>query len=1227
MDNNAEANDGRAQSQSEARFQQFVREFNNALTEQIRNIEANPDTSQGQKIQERKDLSAKQMNDLKEKLSFLERVKRARQNKTTVTETAEEQQKTAEKGLQNALAKAIISTKRGLKLTDDIKAQTILNALSHSPANAEHVGRIAEKLGPYITGSKDILITHKGEQESQFLKDLKSLRSIDLSAYESIRYEIESKPESFGLTVSETNKILPSGAKEQFEGQENTQNRTNREQELYVEDPYELYNIFSKDQRDFLHCLDSPEKFKDHVISKINSPDAEIIKAEYKKNIKEIYQGRENDIPGGQKLNELIDKKWLQDVTQQIEGELGLVMNQLLKRFQRDTSNKFFDELAGEDFLKGIITTQNRIRSVLQKLQQSLADIENDPKYSKGGKEEYKKIKLYKFFDKGHYVEESEEKGKTIPYYKFHPLLKPKEISLNDFAFQLTIQMDHISEQKKYLHDGRNIFKLPPGKDGFYNQLGEYAEKYSGTDIDEMMLLPDGDLALEAFQLYEKYLDEDFASLDWRHRPTEFTEQLEYVNTQLEQEIIEQMKLEYGSNFDEERIKAAIHTGVGMARAVFLTEPEKSGYADPVNSDGTGMIGSYGTNDAGALNALNPLHVELRWQGEHHMYMPYFVSIHGQKGLWDHKKTSDNMRNYFDSFKKGNTNLPDELFINKICGVTKAGGIFTRKGWRPELALAGHFRRKDVNGEKIVDAVETFKAMDYIGYEAIADFFNNRRMGEDILKAMEEATGRETPKQKSKREALVQERKKFFKFVYDKYFQKFDGPDFDGYMKNLRKTGEEKALRVVRGEVDENYEERTSEKGTCPAGSWEEQVELETSRIFLDRALVREVALRFPSKFLRIDRSRFQKDGISRWQKIQKELGMDRNEFDRVMKDFVFTETLLRKDASKKIKDQIYFDPDLTLDLNKVEIDYKQIDENTIKDLLEKTKGVDGNGRLLMTPERIKKVQAIYKAIKKNFLNGDFLDNEGKKAVKEYFFSFGVEDTDLSLMSFRGTGPRMVARSIKDTGILEQGAVPAISKLGRTLQIMAVDGSFSFEPIIKAMMTARQAFNEVHGTGDDYKFNYMIATAVINYFKKDSMAKPLLGLFGLGKINSLAAKYAGRSGAVWQWDTRDIDRFITTLESYRLLPKKAYDIFKVRGKDAEMVDGYWINPFNKKLIKKPWKVQKVDFEYNGARLRKEFGGMWYHYLAEAAHSLGLAAMAFIIWTFIKKALEELGGKK
>jgi|GEM_PF-1862772 len=1202
MDPRPETNEGGSRAQAEIQYKQFIDEFKNQLSEIMLRIENDPNITAEQKEQALKDEGAKLKTELQQKLTALENIRKSQPaDKTKLTEEAKKQEDDAKKGVREALAKTIIAADKGLEITKDKKAQAIISELSKTKIdNIEQLGKIAEKLGPYITGDKEILFSQKGQERTEFEKTIDSFKTEDPSAYEKIANSIKNRHETFAMTDEQANEKFPTEDKELIREAKKRESDSIREG-IFNRDLQEYYGRFSAEQQDFLHALYTPEGFRDYIKKKIDGDNAEKKQEiEKKKNsikqeITEVYRKQGKQIPSEQKLDEFADERWRQQVSHEIEGEMGGVINQLLLRLQQEGANKFYDELAQEDFMHGITTTRSAITNALQTLQKNLEFLEDDPDFQ---------IRLFKFVDQGHYIEEREKEGKTVAYPRLIPLLKPIPIGLKDFALQLTVDVSHLIEQRNYLHDSRVVFGHPPGKDGFYSGLAGYAEKYKGVDIDHIFLLPDGHLAQEAYYLYEKFLEEDFASTDWKHRPTQFTNELEYVNTQLENEIIKQMRLEYGKEYSEERIRAAVNIGVGLARGVFLTEPEKSAYADPVDNEGRGMVASYGTNDAGALNALNPLHIELRWQGEHHMFMYYFMPVTGEAGrTWDHRKMFDNMGKYFDSFIKGKGDLPDNLFINEMIGVTKAGGPFTRKGWRMDHSLEGYFKYKTVdlgNGKKlsIIDGLETFKAIDYLGYEPIDHFLTQEKMGKEVLSAKEGTV-------------LAQERKKLFEHIYNCYFKEFDGPDFEGYMKNLRDLGKEKALEQI------NNNHCLSPK----IGSFEEQIEYEISKIFLNRAVVREVALRFPSKFLRIDRGRFQKDGKSRWQQVQLELGMSRDEFNAAMKDFSFVEVLLRKDITQKIKDQLHLDP--SLDLNKIKINYDSLNEETIERLLTKTEGFGDNK---MTPERIERVKKIYRQIKKDFLdNKDFMNNEAFAAIKKYPYSFGVEDTALDLMAFRGTGPRMVARAIADTGILEQGAISTIGKLGRMLQQMAIDGKHDFSPIIEAMMKARQAFNDVHGTGDDYRFNYRLATAVIQYFKKDSMAKPLFGLFRIGRRNSIAAEYAGRSTAVWEWDSRDVDRFITAMESYRLIPKTYYDMFEVRKKGGEYENVFW--KIGNKVIKTPFKKLKTDYEWNAKRLRKEFGGDWKAITFDMVNQFLPLALGFLLWQYLKKSMEEAEGKK
>ena len=310
-----------------------------------------------------------------------------------------------------------------------------------------------------------------------------------------------------------------------------------------------------------------------------------------------------------------------------------------------------------------------------------------------------------------------------------------------------------------------------------------------------------------------------------------------------------------------------------------------------------------------------------------------------------------------------------------------------------------------------------------------------------------------------------------------------------------------------------------------------------------------------------------------------------------------------------------------------------KLDENTIRKLLLSVKGTNENGTRVITEERINEVVALNKVIRAKLSNG-FLDGKGAEEIRDYTFTFGLEDTDLSLMAFRGTGPRMIARALGDTGNIETNVIPWIIEMPRLLNKIAVSGKNDFTPIIEYLQKAQSSINQVHGTGDfgDFPYIYKIASAVIQYFKKDTVAKPLFGLFGMGRKNSMAAEYAGRSGSVWEWDSRDIDNFCVALEKYRLLPKNAYNLQQVSVEEGRYIGGerenIWIiNPITKKPFKTPFTKRKIDYKYNSAKLRKEFGGDFKAMAFDLINDILPLAIMFVLWQYIKKSLEESEGKK
>jgi len=1122
----------------------------------------------------------------------------------------------------------------------DPKSQILVDEITAKIKSGEITDRgaitIEQTIGKQLI--EGVVIGGKGQQQSEFDQGLKVLKQIDPQTADLLKKPLRDNAETFGTTAEEIDKKFEASTPEMTLTPEQQQmmEEDRNERDPFVRDKISYYQSrFTDEQLELISTFYSPEKFVDYMEQLSNETSdgkkdqAKVLeeKKKIEEHIKHYYEKNPEALKGEKlekKVQDDVERHWGEEVSERMNWRVSDIINQLFLELQQKSPHKFYEEIMQEDIFQGPAMIQKRIQAAINSLMTKVGQIEthkDDPLYQR-----LEKIKplLYRHMADKPWIDERD--GKKYPRLK--PLPYGENISASDFIQYLNTEIDHTIHKAEYFHNSRAIYGHPAGEKGFYNQLGGFAENMRGTDIDEIMLLPDGQYIMQAYQLYEKYLEEDFASLDWRHRPDQFQNQLERVNSKLEIEIFDQLKKFY-PHLTKERVRNIVNSAVGISRGMFLTESEKSAYADPVDAEGKGMVASYSTNDAQSLNVFNPLHNALRWQGEHNWNMMYFMPVEGQPGkMWEHKKAWNNMARYMDTFLAGKGRdkgeLP-ELFADAMMDINNVGGPNKRKGWRMNYSFDGHYVWDPDN---TINAPKTFKAMEAIGYEGIAHLINSDEMWSKLL----EATDKTAPDQ-------AKERKDLFRYLYKRYFcedqNKFQESDLDNYLAKLRVQGEKNTLaKIKKNKGTTSYGEESIIKG-----SWEEQVTYETSKLFMKNTKAHYVAARMPSKFLRIDRNRFTENGVSRWERIQKELNKDKGwdiaEFDLVMKDLTMTEMLFRREISRQIREQMSFNKDLKL--NEIENLPSKLNEAMIRKLLSK----DSLGKNEFKSEKdIQRVVDLWRHINKDYNNEQFLDGEGTAKIKEYKFTFGLEDTDISLIPYRGTGPRMIARAIKDIGSVEATVTPWLLNMPNIMNEIAVSGKHDFSPIIEYMRKAQKAIFDIHGTDEAQKFIYKLSGTVINYFKKDGMAKPLFGLLRLGQKNSIAAEYAGRSTAVWEWDSRDIDRFAVALESYRLLPKNAYDLNKTERAKLDKKTGKWVEGGftggqpEDRWIKlpglKPFKFGKkrhVDWEWNAARLRKDHGADWKAISWDMFNQFVPLAIAFLLWKYIKDAMDEASGKK
>lgn len=950
----------------------------------------------------------------------------------------------------------------------------------------------------------------------------------------------------------------------------------------------QLYSNYFKEDKEFIRAIYQPERFK------------ELVKITIEEKKKELQTNVH--VPHGTDIEQMAR----QEASEEIEAKLIHTVGKLFTRLDFSKSSEFFEPIIQQDFMHGIQTTMQTLGSAIRQLRTSI-EIEERSSGS-----EFAQIKLFKKAEQVLTTEDveysvGEGKNKATsnkPRFRLSPLSREEQVSLSDYVGYLNLVFDHYVHVREYTHNARAILYHPAGEHGFFGELQRFAEHMTTPSFDEMMLLPDAQIFKDAVQLYDKYLDEQFAKQDWKHTPFMFSEERGSVLTKLEQEVLDALRLMYPSEkIDDGRLRSALSMAVGASRGIFMNEVEKAAFADPhLNADGSPSYASYYTNDTAAINTLNPLHTFYRWQSQQSLSPLLFLPIdHFEKGAeykpWDHHEMWNKMKAYRESFIKGRKELgSEELLIDFMVNIGNVGGPAQRKGWRMLYSNEGNFVYKGETNE--LDVLKTWKALENIGYEAIHDLVVAPRIKETFLNKN------------------TSERKEFFDYLFEHYYSG-DVSDFDAYWNKLRKQSEVSIRkRIIEGKIS-------------PA-SLNEQIELETSQLFLYGSISRLIARRFPTKFIRIDRDRFQNEGVSRWKSVREAMHMSLDDFDKVMKDLLIAEGMLRKEVSTKMRREtahggVKFE-DLSIDFH--------LTGDKIRDLLKSTR--EGN-RAGISDERIKKAIDVFDVINSKYAqNTEFLDDFAKYIKdKKYKYTFGLDDTDFSLIPMKGAGNRVIARALSDAAAIENNVIKEVTNFENLLRDASTNGKKDTSQIVASLKKIKSTLEGVHGAEFGQKVVHHLAAMAINFFKKDAAAKTGFGLFTMGGRTSIAAEIAGRSTAVWEWDAREIDLFCIALESNAILPKEPYDL--VTQPKSEPI--WFTVPFTNRVIKLPDKLKffgkeislftkrKADFEWNSSTLRKQFGADGLHIAWDMLNRYVPVALALLLFYFIKKAFDESFGDK
>lgn len=908
-------------------------------------------------------------------------------------------------------------------------------------------------------------------------------------------------------------------------------------------------------------------------------------------------------------------------VSKEIERKTVELFGKLYTRLDHEKPSEFFHEIEQQDIMRGILPVKNELKRRMTLLSTEIERAEEEGIIKDPG--------LYQRVELKANIEDMSAKAKdgthVKPRYRIVPFTQPRGTEASHFIHYLDQIVDQYVEARKYTHNARAIFLHPvDAEKGFYSQLAQFANDMSTVDFDQMMALPDNEVFRDAFSMYDKMVEETFASNDWRHFPSMFELKQNSVHTQVEEDVLGQLKKMYKNRTDitDARLEAALSMAVGASRGMFLNEIEKAAFADPhLTETGAPTFASYYNQDASALIAFNPMHQYYRWQGTNTIDPILFLPVENMKSnktfQGSHRELWAKMQAYKDSFVNGRKPGIDgeTLFADYVVNIGNVGGPLKRKGWRTTYMLEPMYLKEEKSTKFLkFDYFKTWQRFENIGYEVAQDFV--AKLPADFASAYEGKHNVDADYLRQKNDLLS--------YLYGKYFGQ-DPAGVEGYMKGLRKDAEKSLIARIK-------------QGKVSPPDIRAQVEADATNTFLYRTLARMVAERIPSKLLRIDRDRLSEKGVSRWRDIAEKMfpkdslppGQSQSDmFDALMKDLLLGEQLLRKDVSAKMKLLNVEEKD-SYRLGSIE--YKLTDQKI--DELMRDKFPDDPARIGQIKELLHHIQAGYSQNEK-FLDGEFTDmlKNGK-----YKFSFALDEVDMSFVPFRGAGARVLPRAIGDISAIEKNVAAEVIKFPKILQQVAVDGKHDPGPILEVLTKVYGALDGIIGTDYAHQTVHHLAAMAINYFKKDTRARWFGGVFGAGRLNSLAAERAGRGTVVWEWDSRQIDNFCVALETRALLPKQSYSPVNTSPAKEPV---YITIPGIEKPIKLPEKMKifgkevdlftknKPDFLWTSKDLRNQFGGNWKDMAFDTLVNFLPLVMALIIWKYIKEANKEAesGGKK
>ncbi len=896
-----------------------------------------------------------------------------------------------------------------------------------------------------------------------------------------------------------------------------------------------------------------------------------------------IGKMRESDISASK---EEVSKK----VSEALEKEVVLKISELYISVDKNRPDETFEDLINANFMKSVKTSYEIIKNKLTQLEKKLARISKTGELPENLKNLlfFKKVSVEELKE----VEVSHKKGdkdivsssySTRPY----PIAVSKESSISDFVHYVESQADHYMNLRKYLHNATVIFKRGKGEHGFYAGLAEYAKQLSNSDIDSFMLLPDSDLFMAAHNLYIKHLTNFFARHDWIHQPGTFSTDFFEVNTEVEESVMEDLKKIFPNikNNEDWRLQRALKLGVGISRAVTLSEVEIAAYADPAVKAGKTpkdvTFESYYISDSAALTAFRPSsNIERFWPPDIARGPLLFSPVSGftKDRTWDHNKLWKKMKQWQESYINGNdfegSKKEEMLMIDALQNIGKVGALEFRSGWRFQRGYESWLKFIGKTGN--VDMLESWKQIENIGYLILKNFGEDKIIhgDKDFL------TG-------GKDGSRIAERDAFFEYLNEKYIN----------------------FNPMTGEVNTSLSTEIAEIRNKNKGISNEKL----YKYLLSKAYFGSLRNRIPTYFIRLDRTRFTKDGIRAYEEIRRNFGegWDNVRMDSAMRSLSDVETGLRIDVSGQMKKQLASTPD-GKNLANPNIKYI-LNEQYIRSYLGEMLKDSGN-----VSSQIEDAVKLYKYINEKYLNNSDFANEKINMLNDgkFPYTLAVEEHDRSFVAYRGSGDTPLYRALNDTAQIEQKVSEQVASYIESLRDISIDPKHDMGPLIKTLSEMRTQISILHGDATAWKQTSYLVGMTINYFRKDSQGKGILGFVNMDRKNSIAAEVVGTHRGVWEWENPEIHKFIVECERQGIIPKDHHELKTPQEYEEKSFFGI-----------KYKKIKENAEVITGQDARKKFGATYGDITKDIMFRYLPIIFLFYIWRMLSAAAKEESGNK